>query len=594
MLKPFLLSSTATAALLAGFLLLNSESRQAFSAASSHAKAVPATPPPMGWSSWNSFSNTINSDIVVQQTNAMVSSGMNNVGYQYINIDEGWWLGQRDANGSIVVDAKQWPALQPGERAGDMSNIVRFIHAAGLKAGIYTDAGESGCSFYGPDLGPPMPHTGSEGHYDQDFLQFAQWGFDYVKVDWCGGDHENLDPAVQYAAIAGAIRRAEKLTGHRLYFSICDWGNKSPWAWAPGIGGIEADIWRTSGDIVEPIVASAPPNDRHATMKAVLDNFDRAIHPAAQHTGFYNDPDMMMVGMRGLSDVENRLHMSLWAISGAPLIVGTDLTKLTKTTREILTNPDVIAVDQDSLGVQAIKVAEPQPGLQVWARPLGTPGAHAVLLLNRTSAPAQITASWTVIGLDPSSPASVRDLWTAKDLGNFSSAFTTTVPAGDAVFVVVHGTDAKPTRYEAVSAVNKLGRRAKPETCRQCNRRHAMTVGGGKSLTFKIPPLTKPTFVQIDYVNPANTPLTAQLKVDGQVPTLVLFPPTGGADEVGAVTVEVESNPTVSQSELTFSYEGAPGGESRGYDTNHDTRQAAVETFPLHVTEILVSAAGLE
>jgi hypothetical protein len=121
-----------------------------------------------------------------------------------------------------------------------------------------------------------------------------------------------------------------------------------------------------------------------------------------------------------------------------------------------------------------------------------------------------------------------------------------------------------------------------------------MTVGGGKSLTFKIPPLTKPTFVQIDYVNPANTPLTAQLKVDGQVPTLVLFPPTGGADEVGAVTVEVESNPTVSQSELTFSYEGAPGGESRVYDTNHDTRQAAVETFPLHVTEILVSATGLE
>jgi alpha galactosidase A-like protein/alpha galactosidase C-like protein len=559
MLKRFLLSTAATAALIVPFLFLNSESRQAFGAATSHAKVIPATPPPMGWSSWNSFSNTIDSDIVVQQTNAMVSSGMKNVGYAYINIDEGWWLGQRDPNGNIVVDPKQWPALQPGEQAGDMSNIVRFIHAAGLKAGIYTDAGESGCSFYGPDIGPPMPHTGSEGHYDQDFLQFAHWGFDYVKVDWCGGDHENMDPAVQYAAIASAIRRAEKLTGHRLYFSICDWGNKSPWTWAPGIGGIEADIWRTSGDIVDPIVASAGPNDRHATMKAVFDNFDRGIHPAAQHTGFYNDPDMMMVGMRGLSDGENRLHMSLWAISGAPLIVGTDLTKLTRTTREILTNPEVIAVDQDSLGVQAVKIAEPQPGLQVWARPLTTEGKHAVLLLNRTSASAQITVSWAVIGLDPSLLASVRDLWTAKNLGPFSSAFTATVPAGDAVFVVVHGTDAQPTRYQAVSAVNKLGNRAKSETCRQCSRGQAVTVGGEKSLTFTIPPLTKPTFIQIDYLNRTDRPLTAQLRVDGQLPTNVLFPPTGGANEVGVITIEVEPNPTVSQSALSFSSECAPG-----------------------------------
>src|SRR5271166_6113459 len=137
------------------------------------ARQISVTPAPMGWSSWNSFSNT------------MVSSGMKQAGYQYVNIDEGWWLGARDASGNIIVEAKQWPALQPGEHDGDMSNIVKFIHAQGLKAGIYTDAGEAGCGFYGPDLGPPMPHTGAEGYYDQDFLQFAQWGFDYVKVDWC-------------------------------------------------------------------------------------------------------------------------------------------------------------------------------------------------------------------------------------------------------------------------------------------------------------------------------------------------------------------------------------------------------------------------
>lgn len=284
MMKPFVMFAAASAALIVGLLSLSSTPPRVLSAAAPHVNKSLCLRRSMGWSSWNSFSNTINSDIVVQQTNAMVDSGMRSAGYQYVNIHESWWLGQRDLHGNIIVDAKQWPALKAGEHAGDMSNIVRFIHAVGLKAGIYTDAGESGCSFYGPDLGAPMTHTGSEGHYEQDFLQFARWGFDYVKVDWCGGDHENLDPAVQYAAIARAVQRAEKITEHRLYFSICDWGSKSPWTLAPGIGGVEADIWRTSGDIVDPIVGSAPPNRRHANMKAVFENFDRAIHPGPRST----------------------------------------------------------------------------------------------------------------------------------------------------------------------------------------------------------------------------------------------------------------------------------------------------------------------
>ena len=405
----------------------------------SPAKQVPATPPPMGWSSWNSFSNTIDSTIVMQQTKALVSSGLKDAGYQYINIDEGWWLGTRDANGNILVDPKQWPALQEGERSGDMANIVRFIHNAGLKAGIYTDAGESGCSFYGPDLGPPMPHTGSEGHYDQDFLQFANWGFDYVKVDWCGGSRENLDPAVQYAEIASAMARAEKITGRPLYFSICDWGNNSPWTWAPGIAGITSDIWRTSGDIVAPIVANTPNSSRRANLNGVLTNFDQGIHPQAQHTGYYNDPDMMVLGMPGLSDAQNRVHMSLWAISGAPLIMGADLTTLTESTRAILTNPGVLAVDQDSLGLQAIKVDEPQPGLQVWTKPLATAGAHAVLLLNRTTSPALISARWNAIGLDSASSATVKDVWSGRELGSYSSTYAVTVPAGvDTLYLGIH------------------------------------------------------------------------------------------------------------------------------------------------------------
>lgn len=518
------------------------------------ARQIAVPPPPMGWSSWNSFSNTIDSKIVMEQAKAMVSSGMKAAGYQYINIDEGWWLGARDANGNIVVEAKQWPALQPGEHDGDMSNIVRFIHSQGLKAGIYTDAGEAGCGFYGPDLGPAMPHTGSEGHYDQDFLQLAQWGFDYVKVDWCGGDHENLDPAVQYEEIAHAIRRAEKISGHRLYFSICNWGSKSPWTWAPGIGGVAADIWRTSGDIVAPIVANTPNGSRMATMKGVLENFDRGIiHPFAQHTGFYNDPDMMMVGMQGLSEMQNRVHMSLWAISGAPLIVGADLAKLDKATTAILTNADVLAVDQDALGVQAIRVAEPHLGLQVWARPLAGNGVHAVLLLNRNSTPAEIAAHWDKIGLDASSKATVKDLWADKELGSFAGAYSTTVPAGDAVFLVVRGTDAMGTPYEAASSSNVLDGGATAESCKSCSSGEKVSLGGEKSLTFRIAPIKKPTFVQIHYINMSPEPVPGQLRVDGQIPTNISFPPTGGNGEVGSITIEVESNQTGAHSSLTFS-----------------------------------------
>lgn len=313
-----------------------------------------------------------------------------------------------------MVDAKQWPALQPGERDGDMSNIVRFVHNLGLKAGIYTDAGEAGCGFYAPDLGPPMPHTGAEGHYDQDFLRFAEWGFDYVKVDWCGGNKENLDPFVQYAAIAHAINRADRITGHLLYYSICNWGHNSPWTWAPGIGGVGADIWRTSGDIVAPIVADSQNNSRVASFEGMLSNFDKAIHPEAQHTGFYNDPDMMVVGMPGLSEAENRVHMSLWAISGAPLMVGADLTKLSQRTTSTLTNPDVLSIDQDSLGLQAVNVGEPGPGLQVWSKLLAASGVRAVLLLNRNSAPAEIEVRWGDVGLDSSSNTTVKDAWSGR------------------------------------------------------------------------------------------------------------------------------------------------------------------------------------
>lgn len=516
------------------------------------ASGQPAAPPPMGWSSWNSFADSVDATVVMQQAKALVASGMQKAGYRFINIDEGWWLGERDAEGNIVVDARQWPALQPGERAGDMANIVRYIHGLGLQAGIYTDIGRSGCGFYGPAIGPPRKNTGSEGHYEQDFLQFAKWGFDYVKVDWCGGNGENLDPAVQYAEVAHAIARAERATGHPLFFSICNWGKNSPWTWAPGVGGVTGAIWRTSGDIVAPIVANSPISTRKASFPKVLSNFDHGIHPEAQHTGFYNDPDMMVVGMQGLSEAQNRVHMSLWAISGAPLLVGADLSRLDGATLGTLTNPEAIAVDQDPLGLQAILVAQPSPGLQVWAKRLAHDGERAVLLLNRTAAPAQISATWSELGLVPSSSATVRDLWLHRDLGPYRSSYSAIVPAGDAVMLVLRGTAEKATRYDAAASANEFDGGAVAAPCRSCGGGKSVAIGNGKALTFQTAPMQGPAYVRIAYLNPSKVTRLARLRVNGQTATNVGFAPTGDSGAVGTVTVEVNLDQASASNRLKF------------------------------------------
>ncbi len=492
--------------------------------------AVP--PPPMGWSSWNSFSNTVDAKIIIDQANAMVARGMAKAGYQYVNIDEGWWRGERDAEGNITVDAQAWPALAPGERAGDMANIVRYIHHLGLKAGIYTDAGMDGCSLV-PDLGPVYKHVGSEGHYEQDFLQFAKWGFDYVKVDWCGGDKEKLDPAVQYAEIARAIAEAEAVTGRRLYFSICNWGDNSPWTWAPNVGGAPADIWRTSGDIVDPIVAHQKHSGRLASFPGVLSNFDQGIHPEAQHTGFYNDPDMMVVGMPGLTDVQNRVHMSLWAISAAPLLVGADLATLSDATLATLTNPDVLAVDQDSLGLQGVKVASYGDGLEVWSKALSTAGERAVLLLNRTGDTAPITVHWSDLGLTDSSPASVRDLWARKELGSFSSSYSATVQSNDAAMLIVHGGEGKLTTYTPVGADDM-------------HKGQKLSIANVSSRV----PVAR---VRISYTNTDKAPRFEELWVNGQIATRIAFPPTGSDNTPGAVWIEALFDRAGANNVLRFS-----------------------------------------
>ena len=401
---------------------------------------------PMGWNSWNSFANIVNSRIVQEQAKAMASNGMKEAGYEYVVIDEGWWLGERDAAGNIAVNAKQWPAIMPGQKDGDMSNIAAYIHSLGLKAGIYTDAGRDGCSMY-PDSGPKLLNTGSEGHYDQDFLQFSKWGFDYVKVDWCGGDKERRSGAIQYAQIARAIENAERITGRNLYFSICEWGSQNPWVWGPGVGGIESTQWRTGGDIIPPVVESLHDTEheiRVISADNVLHSFDAGLHPEAQHTGYYNDLDMMVMGMRGMTDSLDRTHMGLWAISSAPLMVGSDLTRLSPATLSLLTNREALAIHNDPYGLQPIKVDDPRPGIQIWVKPMAVAGRRAIGILNRTDTSTQVTIHWDKLGLK-GSPKSLRDVWDGQNVEAGSG--TVSVPAHDLALMVADGEDKTPEAY---------------------------------------------------------------------------------------------------------------------------------------------------
>jgi len=343
---------------------------------------------------------------------------------------------------------------------------------------------------------------------------------------------------VQYAEIARAIAKAEAVTGHPLYFSICDWGNNSPWTWAPNVGGAPADIWRTSGDIVAPIVPHHTHSGRLASFLGVLSNFDAGIHPEAQHTGFYNDPDMMVVGMPGLSDAQNRVHMSLWAISAAPLLVGADLTGLSAATLATLSNPNVLAVDQDSLGLQGVKVASYGDGLEVWSKALSTPGERAVLLLNRTGDAASITAHWSDLGLEESSSATVKDVWARKDLGSFNSSYLATVQPDDAVMVVVRGSEGKLNTYSAASGVDT--RKGEVSFTHVASRVHMARV-------------------RIAYTNPDKAPRYAELRVNGQIATRIEFPSTGSGSALGAIWVEALLDRTGANNVLNFSPVCDPG-----------------------------------
>jgi alpha-galactosidase len=353
-----------------------------------------ARTPPMGWNSWNHFGCNVSDRLIRETADALVSSGMRDAGYRYVVIDDCWQVA-RDAGGRLVADSARFPA---GIKA-----LADYVHSRGLKFGIYTDAGRHTCQ------GRP----GTYGHEVQDARTFADWGVDYVKEDWCYAD--SLDAPTQYARFRDALAQA----GRPIVFSICEWGSHTPWAWAPAIG----NLWRTTTDI----------DDSWSSMLSNLDISGQ--HAAAAGPGAWNDPDMLEVGNGGMTDDEYRAHFSLWAIMAAPLMAGNDVRDMGAATRTILTNAEVIAVDQDSLGAQGTLVAEPAPELQVWMKPLRD-GSRAVVLLNRSALQSVIAATWWRLRL-PAGPARVHDLWSHADVGTFSDRFSATVPPHGAIMVRV-------------------------------------------------------------------------------------------------------------------------------------------------------------
>jgi alpha-galactosidase len=366
-----------------------------------------ALTPPMGWNSWNKFGCNVSEDLLKSMADGMVSSGMQDAGYQYVVIDDCWQV-SRDADGNIVVDAQRFPS--------GMKALGDYIHSKGLKFGIYSDAGEKTCA------GRP----GSMGHEYQDALMYAKWGVDYLKYDWCHTGKRNAEEAYS------TMRDALKATGRSIVFSMCEWGTAKPWLWAQDTG----NLWRSTGDIVDKWSSKRKWPDGSCCELGMLDILDLQVGlDSFAGPGHWNDPDMLEVGNGGMTTAEYRAHFSLWCILAAPLIAGNDLRSMTPEIKEILTNKEVIGINQDALGREGSRVWK-DGDREVWSKQLKD-GGRAVVLLNRGATASEITVPWEAISYPTNISASVRDLWAHKDLGKSTGKFSAQVESHAVVVVTI-------------------------------------------------------------------------------------------------------------------------------------------------------------
>ena len=368
-----------------------------------------APTPPMGWNSWNKFGCNVSDSLVRGMAEAMVKSGMKDAGYQYVVIDDCWQV-SRDKEGNIVADPQRFPE---GIKA-----LADYVHSLGLKFGIYSDAGTETCQ------GRP----GGRGHQFQDALRYAAWGVDYLKYDWCHTS-KTQDAATSYLT----MREALNASGRPMVLSICEWGTAKPWLWGAGAGG---NLWRTTDDIQDHWAGREKWPNGSCCSNGVLAILDMQVGLAGfAGPGHWNDPDMLEVGNGGMTDTEYRSHFSLWAMLAAPLMAGNDLRSMRPEIRDILTNEEVIAVDQDALGREGERVAK-DGDLEVWAKQLKD-GSRAAVLLNRGPSEQEITVNWQELGYPEHLSAEVRDLWQHKDVGKFTGKFSASVASHGVVMVSV-------------------------------------------------------------------------------------------------------------------------------------------------------------
>ncbi len=367
-----------------------------------------ALTPPMGWYPWNQFGQSPQNEKLIKEiADAVVESGMRDAGYLFVGPDEGICF-QRGSNGLLTTVLSRYPSGLRG--LGD------YAHRLGLKYALYTDAGERTCS-------NAMP--GTKGHEFEDMRAFAEWRCDYLKIDWC--NTKGMDVAKAYTL----LNEAQLAAGRPIVHSLCSWGAGEPWKWAASIG----HLWRTTGDICGP-----GREDWENAMK--IADANAKLYKSAG-PGHWNDPDMMVVGMSGLSEARNRAFFSLWCIMAAPLMAGNDVRTMTPSTVAILTNLEAIAVNQDPLGIQG-HVLRKTNGTSLWADKRLYDGSQAVVVCNDQKSPAEVRIAWTDLGLDESAALYVRNLWTHKTTGPFTNGVALTVAADDVAMLRISKTNTFP------------------------------------------------------------------------------------------------------------------------------------------------------
>ncbi|UUF14386.1 MULTISPECIES: glycoside hydrolase family 27 protein [Flavobacterium] len=371
-----------------------------------------AMTPPMGWNSWNTFATNIDEKLVKETADIMVSSGLAAAGYNYIVLDDGWMTRERDANGDLVPDPVKFPS--------GMKALIDYVHSKGLKFGLYNCAGTQTCAGY----------PGTRGYEYQDARFYAKLGIDFLKYDWC--NTKGITAPEAYTTMSSALKTA----GRPIVFSLCEWGDNQPWEWGKPVG----NLWRISGDIYPCFDCEFKHPENWSSwgfMKIAEMRKDIRKYSGPDH---WNDFDMMEVGNE-MNDTEDKSHFAMWCMLSSPLFTGNDYRKMSKETLAILTNKELIAVNQDKLGIQGFKHSA-EDGLEVWVKPLSD-GNWAVTFLNRSEATKKINFDWkknAIKDVDFGYEADfnkttfkLKNLWTNKDSGNTKKNFTAELASHDCI-----------------------------------------------------------------------------------------------------------------------------------------------------------------